>query len=169
MTFLVLTFGKFCQLLLSRHLKFVRILKPTKYQENFNWKTKNQIGFGFLSDNQNFGFRLTSLVHTHREYLSVYHAPYRVRAVPCCVGVACRQIPGRAVLRGLHFWQVRRSAMARISGGLSTGVRAARAAGSSRSAVSDLIGSASPAHNWETRPLCAYRSCTVAEFCKIIG
>ena len=67
MTFLVLTFGKFCQLLLSRHLKFVRILKPTKYQENFNWKTKNQVGFGFLSDNQNFGFRLTSLivVHTH--------------------------------------------------------------------------------------------------------
>ena len=62
MTFLVLTFGKFCQLLLSRHLKFVRILKPTKYQENFNWNTKNQIGFGFLSDNQNFGFRLTSLV-----------------------------------------------------------------------------------------------------------
>ena len=65
MTFLVLTFGKFCQLLLSRHLKFVRILKPTKYQENFNWKTKNQVGFGFLSDNQNFGFRLTSLVGTY--------------------------------------------------------------------------------------------------------
>ena len=64
MTFLVLTFGKFCQLLLSRHLKFVRILKPTKYQENFTWKTKNQVGFGFLSDNQNFGFRLTSLVTT---------------------------------------------------------------------------------------------------------
>ena len=64
MTFLVLTFGKFCQLLLSRHLKFVRILKPTKYQENFNWKTKNQVGFGFLSDNQNFGFRLTSLHHS---------------------------------------------------------------------------------------------------------
>ena len=64
MTFLVLTFEKFCHLLLSRHLKFVRILTPTKYQENFNWNTKNQIGFGILSVNQNFGFRLTSLVWT---------------------------------------------------------------------------------------------------------
>ena len=73
MTFLVLTFGKFCQLLLSRHLKFVKILKPTKYQENFNWNTKNQIGFGFLSDNQNFGFRLTSLLWTIVHLFGITH------------------------------------------------------------------------------------------------
>ena len=95
MTFLVLTFGKFGQLLLSRHLKFVRILKPTKYQENFNWNTKYQIGFGILSVYQNFGFLLTSLI---RSKAGVCHDNHR-GAPPSCVHMGqCRcmswQYPG---------------------------------------------------------------------------